>query len=133
MSKHILIGLLVDRITQRRENARDMATANEIKIGTYKKEDVPKQEWLDAYFNRGIESAFCETIDEIMDIDKAKVCCDKRAKWCRPPRSLTEALDVLDIDKNRYSSARDRRGAIKYIRNFIGDKYGTKYNETDKA
>ena len=40
-------------------------------------------------------------------------------KWSKPPKSLEEALDLLDIDKNRCSFASDRRGAIKYVREYI--------------
>lgn len=40
-------------------------------------------------------------------------------KWSKPPKSLEEALDLLDIDKNKCTYASDRRGAIKYVREYI--------------
>lgn len=40
-------------------------------------------------------------------------------KWSKPPKSLEEALDLLDIDKNKCTYASDRRGAIKYVRGYI--------------
>ena len=40
-------------------------------------------------------------------------------KWSKPPKTLEQALDLLDIDKNRCTYASDRRGAIKYVREYI--------------